>query len=155
MLTLDPVILELALGLFFLAMIPLRRWFATTGMRVTLLGLGCAGAAMGFLTGIVSNTGPINPPFFLAHGLTKGAFIGTEAMASLTMFLSKVTAIRSDGAMPIGLIWNGLIVGGSLMIGTYLAATYLRTMEENTFCGLMDGLLFVAGVAMISSALMS
>ena len=155
MLSLDPVILELALGLFFLAMIPLRRWFATTGMRVTLLGLGCAGAAMGFLTGIVSNTGPINTPFFLAHGLTKGAFIGTEAMASLTMFLSKVIAIRSDGAMPIELIWNGLIVGVSLMIGTYLAATYLRTMEENTFRGLMDGLLFVAGVAMISSALMS
>lgn len=155
MLSLDPVILEFTLGVFFLVMIPLRRWFATLGMRVTLLGLGCAGAVIGFLTGIVSNTGPINTPFFLAHGLTKGAFIGTEATASLTMFMSKAIAIRSDGALPVELIWNGLIVGTSLMIGTYVAARFLKTMDDNMFRGLMDGLLLIAGAAMITSALMS
>lgn len=155
MLSLDPVILEFTLGIFFLLMIPLRRWFTTAGMRINLLGLACAGAVIGFLTGIVSNTGPINTPFFLAHGLTKGAFIGTEATASLMMFTAKVAAIRSGGALPSEMILNGLIVGSSLMIGTYVAARFLKSMDENTFRGLMDGLLLVAGVAMIASALMT
>lgn len=153
MLTLDPIALELALGVFFIAMIPLRRWFAATGLRVTLLGLALAGAVIGYLTGIVANTGPINTPFFLAHGLTKGSFVGTEATASLAMFLSKATAFRSVGALPTETIVNGLIVGASLMVGTYIAKNFLQSIDENTFRGLMDALLLVAGIAMIASAL--
>lgn len=153
MLTLNPVTLELGLGLFFIAMIPLRRWFVASGFRVSLAGLAVAGAVIGYLTGIVANTGPINTPFFLAHGLTKGAFIGTEATASLAMFVSKATAFRSFGALPAATIINGLIVGASLMVGTYVAKRYLHSLNEDTFRGLMDVVLLVAGVAMIASAL--
>ncbi|MGI9478692.1 MAG: sulfite exporter TauE/SafE family protein [Hyphomicrobiaceae bacterium] len=153
MLTLDPVTLELALGVFFIAMIPLRRWFAARGFRVSLLGLALAGAVIGYLTGIVANTGPINTPFFLAHGLTKGAFIGTEATASLAMFVSKATAFRSLGALPLETVVNGVIVGTSLMAGTYVAKRFLHALTEEMFRGLMDALLLVAGLAMIVSAL--
>ena len=153
MLTLDPVTLELALGVFFIAMIPLRRWFAARGFRVSLLGLALAGAVIGYLTGIVANTGPINTPFFLAHGLTKGAFIGTEATASLAMFVSKATAFRSLGALPAEMVVNGVIVGASLMAGTYVAKRFLQALTEEMFRGLMDALLLVAGLAMIVSAL--
>lgn len=153
MLTLDPVTLELALGVFFIAMIPLRRWFAARGFRVSLVGLALAGAVIGYLTGIVANTGPINTPFFLAHGLTKGAFIGTEATASLAMFVSKATAFRSLGALPAEMVVNGVIVGASLMAGTYVAKRFLQALTEEMFRGLMDALLLVAGLAMIVSAL--
>ncbi|MFY0610493.1 MAG: sulfite exporter TauE/SafE family protein [Hyphomicrobiaceae bacterium] len=152
MLTLNPVTLELGLGVFFLAMIPLRRWFAASGFRVSLPGLAGAGAVIGFLTGIVANTGPINTPFFLAHGLTKGAFIGTEATASLAMFLSKATAFHSFGALPVETIINGVIVGASLMVGTCVAKHFLHALSEDMFRGLMDALLLVAGIAMIVSA---
>ncbi|MFT5508944.1 MAG: putative membrane protein YfcA [Hyphomicrobiaceae bacterium] len=153
MLSLDPTTLELALGVFFIIMIPLRRWFAVSGLRVTLPGLCIAGAVIGYLTGIVANTGPINTPFFLAHGLTKGAFVGTEATASLAMFLSKAAAFRSFGALPTETITNGIIVGISLMAGTYIAKHLLHSINEAVFDGLMDVLLLVAGIAMIMSAL--
>lgn len=153
MLSLDPSTLELFLGVFFIAIIPARHWLAASGLKVSLWGLMAAGAIVGFLTGIVANTGPINTPFFLAHGLTKGAFIGTEAMSSLTMFTSKVTAFRSFGALDIDMIQNGLVVGASLMLGTFIGKRFLLSMNEQRFSGLMDGLLFISGGAMIWAAL--
>ena len=86
--------LDIVLGFFFIAMIPARRWFASHGFKISLFGLFLVGGVIGFLTGIVANTGPINTPFFLAHGLVKGAFISTEAMSSLAMFTSKAVAFR-------------------------------------------------------------
>ncbi len=153
MVALDPRTLELCLGVFFIAMIPMRRWFLGTGFKVSLPVLAMAGGGVGYVTGIVSNTGPINTPFFLAYGLTKGAFVGTEAMSSLSMFASKVAAFRVFGAMPNETILKGLIVGSSLMIGTYIAKRFMRRINENMFKGLMDILLGVSGTAMIIGAI--
>jgi len=38
---------------------------------------------IGYLTGIVVSTGPLSVPLFLFYGLTKGAFLATEAASSL------------------------------------------------------------------------
>lgn len=149
MLAIDPVVLDVFLGAFFIVMIPLRRWFASHGMKVSLFGLFLAGGVIGFLTGIVANTGPINTPFFLAHGLIKGAFISTEAMSSLVMFTSKALAFRELGALPSSIIVNGLIVGSTLMLGARIAKRFVLKMDESQFRGLMDGILFIAGIAMI------
>ncbi len=149
MLELDPVLLDVILGGFFIGLIPMRRWFASHGMAVSLTGLFCAGGVIGCLTGIVANTGPINAPFFLAHGLVKGAFIGTEAMASFFMFSSKGISFRYFGAMPNEIILSGLIVGSSLMAGVWIAKRFVQNLDDNQFRGLMDIVLFVAGTAMI------
>ena len=153
MLALDATVLELFLGIFFILMIPLRRWLERSGFSIKLGGLAIAGAVVGYLTGIVANTGPINTPFFLAHGLTRGAFVGTEAMSSLSMFSSKVVAFRTFGALPAEMIFNGVIVGTSLMIGAYLAKRFMRRISGDAFRGLMDGLLLITGAAMIIGAL--
>ena len=153
MLALDPTALELFLGLFFIAMIPLRRWLDRRRISVGLGGLGLAGAVVGYLTGIVANTGPINTPFFLAHGLVRGGFVGTEAMSSLSMYSSKVVAFRTFGALPTELILNGLIVGTSLMAGAWLAKRFMLRIGADAFRGMMDGLLLVTGAAMIIGAL--
>lgn len=153
MLALDPTVLELVLGAFFIAMIPLRRWLDRRQISVGLVGLVLAGAVIGYLTGIVANTGPINTPFFLAHGLVRGGFVGTEAMSSLTMYSSKVAAFRTLGALPAELILNGLIVGTSLMAGAWIAKRFMRRISADAFRGMMDGLLLVTGAAMIIGAL--
>ncbi|MBC7604785.1 MAG: sulfite exporter TauE/SafE family protein, partial [Ramlibacter sp.] len=70
---------EASLGLFFMAMIPLRRWMASRNMKLKLWQLSVVGLFIGFLTGLVASTGPINAPFFLAYGLVKGSYLGTEA----------------------------------------------------------------------------
>src|SRR5690606_6252533 len=70
---------DIAIGAFFLFMIPARRWLAASRLRIRLWHLAIVGAVIGYLTGIVVSTGPLNVPFFLAYGLTKGAFLSTEA----------------------------------------------------------------------------
>ena len=155
MLAFDPVYLELFLGAFFILMIPVRRWIASSELKLSLIGLAVAGAVIGFLTGIVANTGPINTPFFLAHGLVKGPFIATEAMSSLAMFGSKSTAFWTFGALSVETIIRGCIVGATLMIGAWLAKHFVQNMSSDAFKGLMDVLLLVAGGAMIVNALSS
>lgn len=154
MLAFEPVLLEAFLGTFFIAMIPIRRWLASRDHRLSLAGVSACGAMIGYLTGIVANTGPINTPIFLAYGLTKGPFIGSEAMSSLVMFLSKTTAFWTFGVLPWEIVAQGVIVGITLMIGAWLAKRFVQQMDANVFTGLMDVLLFVAGTAMIASALL-
>ncbi len=155
MLSLDPVLLELGLGIFFIIMIPVRRWMDFMNLRVSRGGLAIAGAVIGFLTGIVANTGPINAPFFLAHGLLKGAYVGSEAAASLAMFSSKALAFLAFSALSWRILFFGFIVGAALMAGAWLAKGLMSRIDIRSFNWLMDGLLLAAGGAMIINAWLS
>lgn len=143
---------ELVLGLFFLAMIPARRWMARRQWRLGLGHLAALGAGIGFLTGIVVSTGPINAPFFLAYGLVKGAFLGTEAMGSLAVYLAKVITFGSLGALPLATLAQGLIVGSSLMAGAFIARRFVRRLDPQRFHLLMEGLLLAAAGTMLAAA---
>jgi uncharacterized membrane protein YfcA len=149
MLAVDPRLVELALGVFFLSMIPARRWFARHGFRIGLAGMAAVGAAIGFITAFVVSTGPINTPFFLAYGLSKGAFIGTEAAGSAVISLTKSVTFRSLGALPEEILVRGLIVGGSLMVGTWMAKRILEHIDPRGFRLLMECVMAGAGLFML------
>jgi uncharacterized membrane protein YfcA len=119
-------IVETVLGAFFIAMIPARRWLARRQWQLRLPHLALLGAGIGFLTGIVASTGPVNAPFFLAYGLVKGAYLGTEAMASLVVFAAKAATFRGLGALPLETLGKGLITGSSLMAGAFVAKRFVR-----------------------------
>jgi uncharacterized membrane protein YfcA len=153
LLILPPRGVEVGLGIFFLAMVPLRRRLAARGARMRLAHLAAIGGFVGFLTGIVASTGPITVPIFLAYGLTRGAFIATEAAASLAVYVAKAAVFRTFGALPLAIILKGLITGSSLMIGAFIAKRFVVAMAPQQFTRLMDGILLLAGVALLWSAL--
>ena len=152
LLTLPPRIMEGALGVFFLLMIPARRLLMAHNLRLRLWHLAVVGAFIGFLTGIVVSTGPINTPFFLAYGLVKGAFLATEAAGSLAVYLTKALVFRSFGALPVEAIAKGLIIGSSLMAGSFLAKRFVLRLDAEHFRLLMDGLLLLSGLTMLWAA---
>ena len=143
---------ELAMGVFFLAVIPARRWLARHNLRIGLGLLALAGALVGYLTGVVVSTGPINAPFFLALGLVKGAYLATEALGSLAVYASKAIVFRSFGALPLDLFLKGLIIGSSLMVGSFVAKSLVLKLEAGQFRALIEGLLLVSGLTMLGSA---
>lgn len=143
---------EAVLGIFFIAMIPVRRWMAARQWRLRLPHLALVGAVIGFLTGIVVSTGPINAPFFLAYGLVKGAYLGTEAFGSLAVYLAKAVTFRSLGALPVETIGKGFVIGCSLVAGAFIAKRHVRQLDAEKFRLLMDGLLLVAGATMLWAA---
>ena len=150
---LDAGKIQLALGVFFLAMIPLRRWLLAAGLTIGLGGMALAGAVIGFLSGLVTTVGPINTPFFLAYGLVKGAYISTEAMASALMGLAKAGVFRTFGALPVETLMQGLLVGGALTIGSWLSKRLMMKIEAEQFQLLMDALLLIAAIVMLGGAL--
>ena len=153
LLTLPPGVIELVLGIFFISMIPVRRWMARQAWKLTLWHMAGVGAVIGYITGIVVSTGPINAPFFLAYGLVKGAYLGTEAMGSLAVYVAKAITFRSFNALPLEIIIKGVIIGSSLVAGAFIAKRLVLRLDGEKFRLLMDGLLWVAGVTMLWAGL--
>ena len=153
LLTLSPGVVEMALGLFFIAMIPVRRWMARQHWQLNLWHMAGVGAVIGYITGIVVSTGPINAPFFLAYGLVKGTYLGTEAMGSLAVYMAKALTFRTFGALPLEIISKGLIIGSSLVGGAFIARRLVIRLDGARFRLMMDGLLGVAGLTMLWAAL--
>ncbi len=153
LLVLPPRVVEAALGAFFLAMIPARRWLAARNLKLRPRHLAIIGLFVGYLTGIVVTTGPITAPIFLAYGLVKGAFLASEAAGSLAVFVSKAVVFRSFGALPGDAIVKGLLIGATLMAGSFIAKRFVLKLEPAQFRLLMDALMLASGAAMLWSAL--
>ena len=153
MLSLPSHWVDVALGCFFLLMIPGRRWLGARQYKVPLWMLVPAGLAIGFLTGIVVSTGPITVPLFSAYGLVKGGFIATEAAASLAVYISKAITFRSFGALPTDIILKGLITGSSVMAGTYVSRLLLERISVVHFQRLLDGVMLLSGLALLWDAM--
>jgi uncharacterized membrane protein YfcA len=149
---LDPRYVETVLGLFLIAMIPARRWLFARGKRIGLAGMAMVGAGIGFMSGLVATTGPINTPFFLAYGLVKGAYIATEAVGSAVIGVTKAVVFRRFGALPLDIFARGVLVGSSLMVGSWLGKRIILTLEPGQFRALVEGMLLVAGVALLWEA---
>ncbi|MBE1442409.1 sulfite exporter TauE/SafE family protein [Paenibacillus sp. OAS669] len=143
---------DIGLALFFLAMIPVRHWLQSKQIRISLWQLSAAGAVIGFLTGIVLSTGPLSVPAFTSFGLTKGAFLATEAASSLAIYFSKIATFRELGALPADMILKGVIVGSSLMLGTFGAKAIVKRMNAASFHYVLDVLLFCSGISLLWAA---
>jgi len=150
---LDASMVEGALGLFLIGMIPAGRWLTKRGMAIGFGGMAVVGACIGFLTGLVATTGPINTPFFLAYGLVKGAYISTEAVGSAAISLTKSLVFQRFGALPVEAMVRGLAVGSSLMLGSWLAKRIVLSFDATQFRLLLEGMMLLAGLALVWGAL--
>ena len=110
------------------------------------------GAGMGFLSGLVASTGPINTPFFLAYGLVKGAYLSTEALGSMAIGITKAIVFQRFNALPLETVGRGLLIGASLMAGSRLAKGFVLRLDPNQFRLLMDALLVGAGLVLLAGA---
>ena len=149
LLVLPASIVEIALGIFFLSLIPLRRWMRVRDMLMPLWQLVIVGGVIGFLTGIVLSTGPLSIPAFGAIGLSKGALLSTEAIGSLALMISKAATFQVLGALPWPQVVQGLIVGGSMIAGSFAAKRVVDRMSVKTFENMLDVMLLIAAVTML------
>ncbi len=143
---------NLCLGLFFLLLIPYRRWARSRNFTLNLKQLAVAGLIVGYLSGLVTGSGPLSVAAFSAYGLVKGAFISTEAAASLIIFAAKAATFRKLGALPPELALHGLVVGASIMTGTFVSKRFLLLMRPETQQLLLDAMLLLAGLALLWAA---
>jgi uncharacterized membrane protein YfcA len=132
--------------------VPVRHWLARHDLKATLWHLAIGGALIGYLTGIVVSTGPLSVPLFLFYGLSKGAFLATEAASSLGLYVAKSITFQRFGALDWDTLTKGLIAGSSLMSGAFIAKRFVLKMNPDTFRLVMDGIMIAAGLAMLWNA---
>jgi uncharacterized membrane protein YfcA len=143
---------DISIGLFLIAMVPARHWLARHDLKFTLWHLAIGGAVIGYLTGVVVSTGPLSVPLFLFYGLSKGAFLATEAASSLGLFVSKSITFQRFGALTPDIALKGLIAGSSLMFGAFIAKRFVLRLDANLFRLVMDGIMLASGLSMLWNA---
>ena len=142
-------LVEITLGFFLIALIPVRRWMRKKNFYLELWQMGLVGAAIGYLTGIVATTGAINTPFFLAYGLSKGAFLGTEAARTLSILFTKGITFHQLGFLNITAIVQGLFIGVFVLVGAIFSKKIVLALPEEKFLMLMELVMFVSGSSIL------
>src|SRR5436309_1064035 len=126
-------------GMFLIAAVPLRRLLATDLFRMRLRYFPLLGAFIGLLSALVVTTGPLNTPFFLAYGLRRGAYIGTEAVCAMAMHLARGAALARYALLTWDTVVVGTVLGGTMFAGAWLRRRLLDHMSDRVFLGIIGG----------------
>lgn len=134
------------LGAFLLGVVAWRRLGPRTGHRMPLRAFAPLGAGSSFVSALLGSVGPLMAPFFLAYGLAKGAYIGTEALCTLLMHVVKLIVYGGTDLLTANGLLVGLLIGAVLIAGSYLGKKIVDRVPERAFVLLVEGTLVVAGV---------
>ncbi|OGW85976.1 MAG: hypothetical protein A3C35_07365 [Omnitrophica bacterium RIFCSPHIGHO2_02_FULL_46_11] len=107
------------------------------------------GVVTGFLSALMGGVGPVSSPFFLAYGLTKEAFVGTEALCAVGMHLVKSITYNRLHILNARELIAGLSFGGVMTLGSYVARKVLEKLSRQKFLMLVEILLVVVGLDML------
>ena len=148
--TLNDRLVEITLGLFLILLIPIRRWMRQKNFYLKLWQMSLVGAVIGYLTGIVATTGAINTPFFLAFGLSKGAFLGTEAASTLSILFTKGITFHQLGFLNTTAIIQGLLIGSCVLVGSIFSKKIVLALPEKKFLLLMELVMLISGASILA-----
>jgi uncharacterized protein len=137
------------LGLFLIMTVVYRHVGKAGALRLPLGGFAVLGAVMSFLSALLGSVGPIMIPFFLAYGLVKGSLIGTEALATVVMHVTKLVAYRRVSILTTDGMVIGLALGSVMIFGSLVGKKILDWLPERLFVLLIETTLIVAGIGFI------
>lgn len=107
------------------------------------------GAASGFGSALLGSVGPLVAPFFLARGLTRGAYIGTEAASAVVMHVTKLVVFGAAAVLTLRTAGIGLALAPAAMAGAWVGKHIVDRMPVSVFVRLVEVSLLVAGVILI------
>jgi uncharacterized membrane protein YfcA len=136
------------IGLFLVASVIFHRIHKDFRLKKHWIFLPLGGVS-GFLSALIGGIGPFASPFFLAFGLTKGAFVGTEALCATGMHLAKSIAYNRLGVLNLKELSAGLSFGAVMILGSYVAKKILERISRETFLVLVEILLAGIGLYML------
>jgi uncharacterized membrane protein YfcA len=107
------------------------------------------GGGASFLSALLGSVGPVMAPFFLAYGLVKGAYIGTEALSTVVMHVTKLIAYGESAVLSGWDVVIGLAMGPIMILGSYVGKRIVDRLPEKVFVALIEAVLMVAGVGFL------
>jgi len=134
------------IGGFLIAIVLWRRLRPLPAWRPTLRSFAGIGAASSLLSALVGSVGPLMAPLFLAYGLVKGAYIGTEASATVVMHLAKLAAYRQAAVLPDRAILAGVALGPVMIAGSWAGKRIVDRMPAQVFVTVIEVTMVGAGL---------
>lgn len=134
------------IGAFLLAIVAWRRLRPQLHWRPSLQAFAGIGAVSSLLSALVGSVGPLMAPLFLAYGLAKGAYIGTEACATVVMHVTKLVVYRQASVLPDAAIAAGLALGPVMIAGSWVGKRIVDRIPEHVFVLIIETTMVVAGL---------
>ena len=144
-----PEILTRLLGSLLLALVLWRRLNPRPPARWSPRWFLPLGTAFGFIEGLMGSTGPLMAPFFLAFGLMRGTYIGTDALATSVMQGVKLAVFGGAHLLQPGILAAGLTLVPFMIVGTVLGKRMLARLSDRFFAGLVEIMLVAAGLTFL------
>ena len=147
-------IIQIILGIFLITYVLQDRLSKTKlKIRMKLRWFFPLGFCVSFLSGLIGATGPVHNPFMLSYGLVKEKLVGTKAINSLIMQLTKLISYSAFGALSIQSGGYGIVLGLGAVFGVFLARKHLENIEVEQFRQYTLALMFICGVLMLIKAI--
>ena len=147
-------VIQILLGLFLISYVLQDRFSKVKlTMKMKLLWFFPLGLIVSFLSGLVGATGPVHNPFMLSYGLEKEDLVGTKAINSLVMQLTKLVSYGAFGALSVEIAGFGVSLGLGALVGVILARKQLNRVDSQRFKQYTLILMFISGIAMLYKAI--
>jgi uncharacterized membrane protein YfcA len=110
------------------------------------------GAASGFGSALLGSVGPLTAPFFLAVGLARAAYIGTEAASALTMHLTKIATYGAGDLLTSHVLLYAIALTPATLLGARAGKKIVDHISDHIFVLLVEigllaaGMLFLIGL---------
>jgi uncharacterized membrane protein YfcA len=140
---LDP--LKRLLGVFLIGVVLWRR-LRPRPRRPADRSFIAVGAGSGFGSALLGSVGPLTAPFFLAYGLTRASYLGTEAASALTMHLSKLAAYGVGSLLTGRVLVYGAALTPATILGAWVGRRLVGRISDRAFVVLVEAGLLVSGV---------
>lgn len=137
-----------AIGVFLLASVLYQRFYKPVRFQHPWIFFPL-GAVSGFLSAILGGVGPFSSPFFLAYGLTKEAFVGTEALCATLMHLVKSVSYNRLHVLGGTELAAGVAYGTIMSGGSFVAKKILERLSRENFLLIVEWLLVLIGIYMV------
>jgi uncharacterized membrane protein YfcA len=134
------------LGAFLILVVVWRRVRPGPPRRPPVESFAVIGAGASFLSALLGSVGPIMAPFFLAFGLVKGAYIGTEALSTVIMHIVKLVAYRQGSLLGLAPVVAGLALGPIMILGSWAGKRIVDRLPDWVFVVLIEVTLVAAGL---------
>lgn len=134
------------LGAFLIAVVIWRHVRPGLPRRPPVRSFALIGAGASLLSALLGSVGPLMAPFFLAYGLLKGAYIGTEALATVLMHVVKLAAYEQGAVLSAPAILVGLSLGPIMIGGSYVGKRVVDRLPEHMFVLLIEATMTAAGL---------
>ena len=142
-------VLTRLIGVFLLASVAWRHLRPRPSGLLGPRAFALIGAVFAFASALVGSVGPIMAPFFLRAGLVKGAYIGTEAAATVVMHVAKLVAYGTAALLTVFTVGVGLATAPAMIAGSWIGKRIVNRLPERVFVAIIEVVLVVAGLAFL------